>query len=89
MEWGGIEQQSARAVLRALAHLLNDYKRTMGPGVDGANPITAVLSIDINLAFAVDEDSEEWGPPVVDTGPTRACIGGVVSQGDPVRLGAW
>jgi hypothetical protein len=55
MEWKGIEQQSARAVLRALAHLINEYRRTID--IEGeANPITAVRSVDI--AFAVGEDPE-------------------------------
>jgi hypothetical protein len=61
MEWGGIEEHSARAALRALAHVINEYRRTVGAGVDGANPITAVRSVDI--AFAVGGDAEEEGDP--------------------------
>jgi hypothetical protein len=47
--------------------VINEYRRTVGAGVDGANPITAVRSVDI--AFAVGGDAEEEGDPELILGP--------------------
>jgi hypothetical protein len=61
MQWGRMKQAPARAALRALAHLINSYRRTIGEVEEGDNPITAVRSVDV--AYTIEEDSEEEDGP--------------------------